>query len=380
MILAGLLVRALGTATRTDPGFTIANIDVASVQLQLGGYAAERAATVADELTTRFSALPGVASVGAAAMVALDGGGMSLGDLRRAGTAGPGSSIDSDWNIVTPSYLPTLGIPLVRGRNFDTGDRTGAVRVAIVNEHFARQVFGDRDVVGQRLETGDFRPGRERSIESMTIVGVARDAKYRWIGDAPRNFIYVPVAQNPAPRLHFFLQRPPAMAAGASLQPAVRDALKQFDANLPLVLYAPFQTYADAGLLPQRIAASLAGSLGGVALLLAAIGIYAVTAFSVASRTREIGVRMALGADAGRVRRMVIGQALRISAIGGGVGLVIAVLLSQLLTDLLFGVSPLDPVSFGVTIAALVAVVMAASLVPAQRAARVEPVLALRKD
>jgi ABC-type antimicrobial peptide transport system permease subunit len=164
------------------------------------------------------------------------------------------------------------------------------------------------------------------------------------------------------------------------MQAAVREALKTFDRSLPLVQMMPFRQYADTGLLPQRIAAALAGSLGGFALMLAALGIYAVTAFSVASRTREIGVRMALGADSARVRWMVIRQALGITALGGGVGLVIATVLSRLLSDLLFGVSPLDPLSFGVTIAALVAVVMAASLVPAQRAAAVEPVVALRKD
>jgi predicted permease len=380
MIMAGLLLRALTTATSVDPGFAVANVDVASIELSLGGYTDERASAVAEELTTRFAAIPGVASVGAAAMVALDGGGLGLGALRRAGTAGPESRIDTDWNLITPTYLPTLDIGLVRGRNFDATDRTGVGRVAIINEHMARRVFPDRDAVGQVLENGDFRPGRESTIEPITIVGVARDAKYRWLGETPRDFIYVPLAQTPTRRVHFFIRRHSTLAGGVNMQEAVRTALKNFDRNLPVVQFRPFQQYADAGLLPQRIAASLAGSLGGVALLLAAIGIYAVTAFSVASRTREIGVRMALGADRGRVRRMVIGQAIRISAIGGGVGLVIAVLLSRLLSDLLFGVSPLDPLSFGVTIGALIAVVMAASLVPAQRAAAIEPVVALRKD
>src|SRR5262249_30365011 len=158
----------------------------------------------------------------------------------------------------------------------------------------------------QFLETGDFRPGREKSIERLTIVGVAHDTKYRWIGDGPRDFIYVPLTQQPVRRLHFFIRRHSSVDAGVSLQEPVRAAVRDFDRNLPLVEMMPFKQYADTGLLPQRIAASLAGSLGGVALLLAAIGIYAVTAFSVASRTREIGVRMALGADRTRVRRMVI--------------------------------------------------------------------------
>jgi predicted permease len=380
MIMAGLLLRALSTATHVEPGFTIANVDVASIDLSLGGYADERASAISDELSARFGAIPGVEAVGTAAMVPLDGGGMGLGGLRRAGTSGLDARIDTDWNIISPGYLPALGIPVLRGRNFSIADRQGAGSVAIINEHLARHVFPDVDPIGQVLENGDFRPGRERVDQRLTIVGIARDAKYRWLGEAPRDFIYVPLAQTPTRALHFFLRRPASASTTASLQASVRDALSDFDRNLPLVELMPLRQYADTGLLPQRIAASLAGALGGVALLLAAIGVYAVTAFSVASRTREIGVRMALGADRARVRRMVIFQALRISAIGGGVGLLIAVLLSRALTDFLFGVSPLDPLSFAVTIAALIAVVMAASLVPAQRAATVEPMLALRKD
>jgi predicted permease len=380
MIMAGLLLRALSTATRVDSGFQIDAVDVASTELALGGYADDRASSVSDELTTRFTAIPGVQSVGTAAMVALDGGGMGLGALRRRGAPGPEGNIETDWNIISTTYLPTLGIPVSRGRNFDTTDRAGAGRVAIINEYLARHVFPGQDPVGQVLENGDFRSGRENTIEPITIVGVARDAKYRWLGETPRDFIYVPLAQTPTRRLNFFIRRSPALAASVDLQTPVREALKAFDRNLPLVQMTPFRQYADTGLLPQRIAASLAGSLGGVALLLAAIGIYGVTAFSVASRTREIGVRMALGADRARVRRMVIGQAMRITAIGGGIGVLIAGVLSRLLADLLFGVSPLDPLSFGVTIAALVAVVMAASLVPAQRAASIQPVVALKNE
>jgi predicted permease len=380
MIMAGLLLRALGTATRVDSGFEIDTIDVASTELALGGYADERASSVSDELTARFAVIPGVDSVGTAAMVALDGGGMGLGDLRRQGTTSRADSIDADWNIISTTYLRALGLPVTRGRNFDATDRAGAGRVAIVNEHLARHVYPGQDPVGQLLENGDFRPGHETTIEAITIVGVARDAKYRWLGETPRNFIYVPLAQTPTRRLHFFIRRNPALAASVNLQTPVREALKAFDRNLPLIQMTPFRQYADTGLLPQRIAASLAGALGGVALLLAAIGIYGVTAFSVASRTREIGVRMALGADRARVRRMVIGQALRITAIGGTIGLVVAFGLSRLLADLLFGVSPLDPVSFGVAVAALVAVVIAASLVPAGRAASIQPVVALKND
>src|SRR5262249_40547687 len=139
MIMAGLLLRALDTATRIDPGFTLANVDVASIELSLGGYGDDRASFIADALTARFRSLPGVVSVGAAAMIALDGSGLGLGDLRRAGSSGPDASINTDWNIITPGYLPTLNIAMLRGRNFDASDRADTGRVAIVNEHFARR-------------------------------------------------------------------------------------------------------------------------------------------------------------------------------------------------------------------------------------------------
>ena len=380
MILAGLLLRALGRATHIDAGFEIASIDVASVDLALSGYADDQAFTVSQDISARLSAIPGVASVGTAVMVPLDGGGLGLGGLRRRSAGAPTAEIETDWNVVSPTYLPTLGIPIRRGRNFTTADRAGVGRVAVVNEHFAGHIFGTEDPLGQVLENGDFRPGHESTIEPITIVGIAGDARYRWLGESPRDFIYVPLAQTPQRQLHFFLRRSPALASGVSLQGAVREAVRAFDRNLPLVDMRPLQQYADTGLLPQRIAGSLAGALGGVALLLAAIGIYGVTAYAVARRTREIGVRMALGADRARVWRLVVGQALRITAIGATIGLAIAVALSHLLSDLLFGVSPLDPMSFGVTLAALVAVVIAASLVPAQRAARIQPVYALKND
>jgi predicted permease len=380
MILAGLLLRALGTATSVDPGVRVAGVDVASIELALGGYADDRASDVSDAISARLSAVPGVESVGAATMIPLDGGGLGLGGLRRKGTTGPDATIDADWNIISTSYLPTLGIPITRGRNFDGTDRRGVGRVAIVNERLARRVFGDGNPLGQVLENGEFEPGRESSVEPLTIVGVAKDAKYRWLGESPRDFIYVPLAQTPTGRLSFFVRRRASLADSVSLQAPVRAALSAFDRHLPLTAFTPLTSVADTGLLPQRIAASLAGALGGVALLLSAIGVYGVTSYSVASRTRDIGVRMALGADPARVRRMVLGQALRITAIGGSLGVVMALLLSRLLAGLLFGVSPVDPVAFGVTIAALVAVVLAASLVPAQRAATVNPVVALKGD
>jgi putative ABC transport system permease protein len=379
IVTAGLLLRALDSAMRIDPGFSIDRIDVASVDLTLGGYDETNAVGAARDLQTRLAALPGIDAVAIAAMVPLEGGGLGLGGLRTPG-APRGIDVDVDWNVVSPEFATTLRLPIVQGRNFTDADRDGTPLVAIVNQRLAAIVWPGEDPIGRVLESGDFRPGRDNELRRLTVVGVAKDAKSRWLGEKQRAYIYVALAQNPWRNLHYFIRRSERLAPTSSLQPAVRRALRDFDRNLPLVQMMPFRQYADLGLLPQRVAAAVAGSLGTVALLLGAIGIYGICAFAVVSRTREIGIRVALGADARRVERLVLWQGLKLTAIGGAVGLVAALGLTQLLSDLLLGISPIDPIAFGGTLCTLVGVALAASYVPARRAARVNPVTALRAE
>jgi predicted permease len=379
VLVAGLFLRALSKASQVDPGFDVDVISIASVNLSHGGFAEERFSAVADELRARLAAIPGIESVGVGAMIPLEGGGLGLGGLRRPGTSGWDASLrDTDWNIVSPEYLPTLGLPLAGGRNFSAADRTGAPRVAIVNEQLARTVWPGENAIGQTLENGDFRPGRESTIQRLTVIGIARDSKYRWLGEAMRPFVYVPLAQHPFGRAHFFMRN--QRAAEASLQTSVRRVLRDYDANLPLVRLQPLSDYASLSLLPQRLAASIAGSLGTVALLLAAIGLYGVMAYAVASRSREIGVRMALGADAPDVVRLMLKYGLRLVAIGGVLGLVAAAGLAQVLSGFLFGVSPLDPVAYATAIGTLGLVALAATYIPARRASRIDPLKALRTE
>lgn len=380
VITAGLFVRALSTAARVSPGFDVDPIEVAAMDLTLGGYTTEQAPVVAEQIRDRLAAIPGVDDVGMARMVALDGGGLGLGGLRKKGATGPDAQIETDWNVISPRYLPTLGIPVLQGRNFGGEDRQGALAVAIVNEHFAKATWPGQNPLGQQLEFGDLRPGREATISTLTVVGVARDAKYRWIGEAPAPFIYVPYAQQPMLEVNYFVRRGDRLAAGTVLLPAVRQALRSFDPNLPLVRLQPLRDSADLGLLPQRLAAALAVSLGAVALLLAGIGLYGVTAFAVAGRTKEIGVRMALGADRRRVMRMVLWQGARLSAAGGAVGIALALGVTRILSSLLFGVSPLDPWTYLITLALLAGVTAAATFVPARRAAGVNLLASLRNE
>jgi putative ABC transport system permease protein len=379
LVTGALLVRALGAASRVDIGFQVDRVDVADLDLTLGGYPEERATAVVRDLRDRFRAIPGVDRVSAASVMPLEGDGMSLGALRRAGESASADTVHADWNAVTPDFLPELGLPIVAGRNFTDADGMDAPPVAIVNEQFARGFWPGADPIGRVLEFGDFRPGHEREIGRLTVIGVVRGAMARIVGGEPRPFIYVAMAQNPAKGVHFFLRRSPA-AADLDLQPAVRAAVRDFDRNLPLVSFAPFSQYANLGLLPQRIAGSVAAALGAIALLLAAMGLYGVTAFAVTSRTREIGVRLALGADRARIARLVLGQGLRLVAVGAAIGGVAAAGLSQLLSSLLFGISPLDPPAFAITLGLLACVALAATWLPARRAAALDAAAALRNS
>ena len=251
-----------------------------------------------------------------------------------------------------------------------------------MNEYFAAAVWPGQDALGKVLETGDFRPGRESSVHTLTVVGVARDAKYRWIGESPRHFIYVANSQHPWTRANFFLARDRRANRSADLTPAVRAALRTIDPNLPLIQLQHMEDLAALGMLPQMIAASVAGSLGTLALLLAAVGLYGVMAYAVTRRTREIGVRMALGADHGKVIRMVLAEGLKLAAWGGIGGVALAGLAAAGLSSagILFGVTAFDAIAFGGTAVVLTLVALIATYIPARRAAKIDPLKALRAE
>ena len=188
------------------------------------------------------------------------------------------------------------------------------------------------------------------------------------------------MTQHPDRRVHFFIRTTPGADVERALPGAVRGAMKQFDQNLPLVQLVSLREFAELSLLPQRIAAAVAGSLGAVALLLSALGVYGVTAFAVATRTREIGIRLALGANHRGVVAMLLRRMLAVTAVAGVIGLAVAIGAAQLLAGLLFGVSAVDPLALGGTLVLLVVTAMAATLVPARRAASIDPVAALRSE
>jgi putative ABC transport system permease protein len=317
---------------------------------------------------------PGVASASVAAIVPLSLGGIGYGGVT-APDATPSAgrrSFKADWNIVEPGYFATMRTRLVAGRDFTAQDDERAARVVIVNETVARTLWPGRDAIGRTLLVDE---GRD-PMRPLTVVGVAADGRYRSLGDVGRLFVYVPLQQLYAPQLTIVARS----VDGRRLATDIRRLLTSMDRNLPIISAQTMEEYGAVGLVPQRIAASVAATLGLVGLVLAAMGIYGVTAYMVARRTREIGIRIALGAQRRDVLRMVLGHGAKLAGVGVAIGLPLAAAASLVLESLLFGVPPIDPLTFAGTVVLFGAMGLAASYLPARRALRVDAMEALRYE
>ena len=371
---AGLFLRALAEARSIDPGFEPRGVELASLDLGVANLAPDAGRQLGEELVRRAAALPGVTGAALAVDLPLDGGNFGLGPIAVEGREPPPApdgrpgSWRADWNVVTPGYHALLRIPIVDGRDFTAADRAGAPEVAIINETLAAQLFPGERAVGRTIRNEE---------HTLTVVGVSRDAKYRSLGSAAHGFIYVPLAQRYMGRTTLLTR----LADGApSVAQPVRRLVAELNPALPVVDQQTLAEYTAMALLPQRVALWVAGSLGVVALLLAVIGIYGITAYSVAQRARELGIRVALGASRGGVLRLVLRDGTRLALVGAAVGLAGAAAVTRLLAGLLYGVPPIDPIAFGGAAALLVSAAVLASWVPARRASRVDPMIALRGD
>jgi predicted permease len=362
-----LLSRSLGNAIAIDPGFQRAGVDVIGLNLQLGGYDPKTGPAFAQELLARVEALPSVASAAFARVVPLTGEAEG-GRVWRVDDRADDRAISVNRNFVSPDYFRTIGLPLVAGRAFAASDRAGAPLVAIVNETFARRVWPGQNPVGQRLLA-------YASRRTLEVVGLARDAKYRTIGEGPQPFVYVPAAQA-YDHVMWLLIRPRDPGAIAD----VRSLVTSVNPNLPLVRTATLMDMEAFTLFPQRLASWMTGAIAVLGLFLAALGLYGLIAFDVGQRTREIGIRMALGALRSQVITRVVGHAARLTGIGTALGLGGAALVTGLLTGILYGVQPFDFVSFAGAAALLAVVAFAAGVVPARRAASVNPADSLRAE
>ena len=377
VVAAGLFARALQRAGSIDPGFDPHGVELASLDLSLAGYTAETGPVFARELLERVRALPDVESATLASILPLGGDALGLGGLSVPGVTPPHGQrfLDADWNVVEPGYFQTMRMPLVSGRDFTAADRKDAPMAVVVNETAAREWWPGKDPIGQRILQQQDGP-ESNAMTPLVVVGVARDAKYRYLGDVPRPFVFVPLAQQ-------YLSRTTIVARtkdGRRIAADLRALVAALNPNLPIVTAQTLEDYTAIGLVPQRVAASVAGSLGIVGLLLAAFGVYGATVYAVARRTRDIGIRMALGAGRRDVVALVLGQGMALVGAGAAIGLALAAGGARLLGTLLFGVPALDLITFGGASLLFVLVGLVACYVPTRRAVTIEATEALRYE
>ena len=373
VVTASLFVRTLQNVSHTDPGYTFTNVELASIDVSVSGYREQTAVDLVDRLQERLRGISGVTAVSTANQIPLQGSALGLGRIRVAAYQGPrgDGTVEANWNVVSPGFFDAVGTRLLEGRDFQPADRLTTAMVAIVNETFAKTAFPGRTAVGQQLMQ-ETRRDQERPIE---IVGVVADAKYRYFSDPAAPFVFVPMSQQPLATVTLFVKH-----GGRPIGNEIRAAIAQVEPTVPVIVLQSFAGATSIGLIPQQLAAWTAGSVGSIGVFLAALGLYGLMAFLVAQRTREIAIRMALGASRQDMRSMVLKQAARLSASGAGIGLLLAGTIATLAQSLLVGVPAIDPLSFGGTALLFSVVLGAACWTPARRAAATDPAVALRAE
>ncbi len=367
LVGAGLLLQSLQRIRTTSPGFLTHEVLDTAVNLVSAGYDAQRAQNFQDELLDRVKALPGVESAAFARMTPLSYGSFSSTLIAVDGYQPPPEEQPTvQYNEVGPDYFTTMGIPLVSGREFTRADDEKAALVAVVNETMAAKYWGGRNPIGERVQV----KGRW-----MQVVGVAKDSKYESMREMPKPFFYVPQRQNFSVGAGLYIRtplRPETMATTLARE------VRALDPDLALYEVITLQEQLDRSTSPQLVAVTLVAVLGGLALLLAAIGLYGVMSYTVSQSARELGLRMALGADASNLLRLVMSRGLTLTAGGVILGAAVALGLTRLLGNLLYKVSPRDPLAFGSALVVMTIASLAACFLPAWRATRVDPARALR--
>jgi macrolide transport system ATP-binding/permease protein len=367
LVGAGLLLQSLQKIRNSSPGFSTHGVLETVVPLVSAGCDAPRAQSFQDELLERVKALPGVESAAFARMTPLSYGSFSSTPIAVDGYQPPPEEQPIvQYNEVGPNYFATMGIPLVSGREFTRADDEKAALVAVVNETMAAKYWRGKNPIGERVQV----KGRW-----MQVVGVARDSKYESVRETPKPFFYVPLRQNFSRGADLFIRTP---LSPETMATALAREVHTLDPGLALYEVITLQEQVDRSTSPQMVAVTLVGVLGGLALLLAAIGLYGVMSYAVSQSTRELGLRMALGARASNLLRLVLSRGLTLTAGGVLLGTAVALGLTRLLGNLLYKVSPRDPLAFGSAFAVMIVASLAACFLPAWRATRTDPARALR--
>ncbi|HET9705824.1 MAG TPA: ABC transporter permease [Vicinamibacterales bacterium] len=373
LVVAGLLLRSLGASESADVGFDMRGVAAISLDTDMVRFSPERSEVFWREALTRVRALPGVQSAGFVSPSLPFGLNFSQSEMRvdsRTYSEGQRGEIIEN-TMISPTYLETLGVPIIEGRGIAETDVAGSPAVVVINQTMARTFWPNESAVGHTLQVLNGSQSR-----TYRIVGVNRDHKQHGVLERPYPFAYFADSQRPNPTYKIIVAR---TGGGAeALLAAMRRELLAMESGLVFMGNSTMEQTMGLSLMPARVGAMLAAGFGGLGTLLAAIGLYGVIAFSVARRTREIGVRMALGANPGGVLSMVMRQGFTIVAVGLVAGAVLAGAAATALRGLLYGISPFDPIAWGFAIAAMSIAAALANFVPARRAMRIDPMTALR--
>jgi putative ABC transport system permease protein len=387
LVGAGLMIRSFARLMAVDTGFDPAGVITMRLSLPASKYGElERWTVFHDDLVRRVSAIPGVAAAGVNSAIPLEGGGAEAGVFVEGRPIVRGRGDRTLFQTSSPDYLRAMGIRLLRGRYFTERDTRTSAPVVIVDESLVRKLFPGEEPIGRRIsfESHGGGQGLPETIIWREIVGVVAHVRHYGVASEPPFVqLYTPFAQLPV----YYEQRRPTMAllvrtslAPEALGAAIRNEVARLDADIPIYGLQTMNTYLRQNTEQPRLSVVLLGGLGVLALVLAILGIYGVVSYSVTQRTQEFGVRMALGASPRHVLRMVIGQAGALIGAGVAIGIGVSLALGSVLRKMLFEMSPRDPATMTAVAALLAAVALVASVVPARRATRVDPLVALRAE
>jgi predicted permease len=365
-IATGLLARTVQNASRVDAGFNPKQVVVASFDLSTAGYNEVRSREFYRALQERLSGLPDVQATTLALRIPLAMAGGRRNVRIPHYTPRPGEEMEFPFNVVGANYFQVMEAPIVLGRSFTSADRVGAQGVIIVNEAFAQRFWPGQNPIGKRMSTS-----QEADLE---VIGVARNGKYWQIDEATRPYYYLPYEQT----FDVMILHVRTRGDEQETKQTITDAVRALDPQLPILVLDAMEGQMGRAVLSQRIAGVLVGFFAGLAILLAAVGVYGVTSVLVAQRIPEIGLRVALGAETTDVLKLIVGRALVVAAFGAFAGALLAAGLTRTMESLLFEVSPMDPLTFGVAALLLILAAALAAYLPARRAMRVDPLVALK--
>jgi len=374
LIGAGLFLHSLRNLRGVNTGFVKGNVFLATLNPAMNGYPQERIKFLYDDLLSRVRTLPGVSAASLTTSSVISGGWDQEGVKVEGYQAGPDENMSPNAAIVSTGYFATMGIPFIAGRDFSEQDTASRPKVVIINETMAHYFFGTKDPLGKKITTDD----DPKAPFDREIIGVVKDAKYVRLSEAPRRHFYAPLAQEP--RLFDMTLQVRTSGEPEKIGDLVRAQVHDLDANLPLYSTTTLEIQIDDSLTQERLLTWLSTLFGVLATLLASLGLSGVVAFSVARRTREIGIRMALGAQPGDILRNVVSHMAFLVTAGMAVGLAAAYGLSRLLGSMLFEVRSADPLAFAGACIILGMVAGIAAYLPAHRATQVDPVVALRYE